>query len=247
MKSLKVLFKTEVLLSIRQLDGVFFGILFPVGIILLMGCIFGSKPGGMGASYTMLQLSFGGVVAVGICATGLMGIPLTLADYRHKKILKRFKVTPTSPINLLIAQGCTQFLTAITSAVLVFLAAKFIFDFEIIGSIVKFILTYLLVLITLYSMGMLIGSLVPNMKTANILCTLLYFPMLFLSGATIPYEIMPKGLQIVSNVFPLTQGIKLLKGAVIGAPEGDFVFQFILMISITIICLVISLKYFKWE
>ncbi len=247
MKSLKVLFKTEMMLTIRQFDTVFFGVFFPVGIILLMGFIYGSKPASAEASYTMLQLSFGGVVAVGMCATGLMGIPLTLADYRQKKILKRFKVTPTSPIKLLVAQGLTQFLIAIISAVLVFLVAKFAFNFSIVGSVTKFILAYLLVLVSLYSMGMLLGSLAPNMKVANTLCTLIYFPMLFLSGATIPYEIMPRGLQMVSDVFPLTQGIKLLKGIVIGMPEGDFIFQFILMISITILCLLISLKYFKWE
>jgi ABC-2 type transport system permease protein len=176
-----------------------------------------------------------------------MGIPLTLADYRQKKILKRFKVTPTSPIKLLIAQGFTQFLTAVVSSSLVFLVASFAFGFKIIGSPLKFILAYLLVLITLYSIGMLVGSLAPNMKVANTVCTLLYFPMLFLSGATIPYEIMPKGLQIAANIFPLTQGIKLLKGIVVGMPEGNFVFQFFLMLSISIICLSISLKCFKWE
>lgn len=247
MKALSVLFKTELRLSIRQFDGIFFGVLFPVAIMFLLGCIYGSKPASEGVSYTMLQLSFGGVVAVGICATGLMSIPLTLGDYRQKKILKRFKVTPTSPIKVLIAQGLTQFLTAVVSSVLVFLVAWLVFSFEIVGSPLSFILAYLLVLVTLYSMGMLIGSLAPNMKVANTVCTLMYFPMLFLSGATIPYEIMPRGLQIAADVFPLTQGIKLLKGIIIGVPEQDFVFQVILMLSISIICILISLKCFKWE
>lgn len=247
MKTLGVLFKTEFKLGIRQFDGILFGVLFPIGIILLMGFIYGNKPGGEGADYTMLQLSFGGVAAVGICATGMMGIPLTFADYRNKKILKRFQVTPTSPIKLLVAQGFSQLLTAVVSVIGVFFAAKLAFNFGIKGSMIKFILVYFLVLSALFSMGMLIGSLVPNMKIANAVCTLLYFPMLFLSGATIPYEIMPKSVQLISNVFPLTQGIKLLKGVVTGMPDGNYIFQFALMSSITVVCLTISIICFKWE
>ena len=51
-----------------------------------------------------MQQSFGAFVAVGICATGLMGLPLTIADYRDKKILKRFKATPVDPGLLLLVQ-----------------------------------------------------------------------------------------------------------------------------------------------
>ncbi len=247
MKSLKILFKTEVILAIRSIDAIFFGVVFPVGLMFLLGFIYKDKPAGDGAAYTMLQLSFAGVAAVGICATGLMGVPISLADYRHKKILKRFQVTPTSPMKLLLAQGFTQFLISVVSSSLVFLAAKLAFGYKLMGSGIKFILVYLLVLITLYSMGMLIASVAPNIKTANLLCTLVYFPMLFLSGATIPYEIMPRGLQIAADVFPLTQGIKLLKGVSLGMPEENFLFQFVLMAMISVICIVISIKCFKWE
>jgi ABC-2 type transport system permease protein len=71
--------------------------------------------------------------------------------------------------------------------------------------------------------------------------------MLFLSGATVPYEIMPKGLQIAANIFPLTQGIKLLKAVVLGVPAQDFRVQLMVMIALSVVGILISIKCFKWE
>ncbi|MFW5710357.1 MAG: hypothetical protein ACOC7X_07270 [Spirochaetota bacterium] len=45
-----------------------------------------------------------------------MGLPLTLADYRHKKVLKRLQVTPVHPGLLLGIQFAVQTLMALLSA-----------------------------------------------------------------------------------------------------------------------------------
>lgn len=247
MKSLGVLFYTELKLAIREFSAILFGVLFPVGIVLLMGVIYDDQPAFEGAPFTMMQQSFGAFVSVGICATGLMGIPLSLSDYRHNKILKRFKVTPISPARLLIAQVAVNFLTAIVSAILVFLVSKTIFGYTMHGTISNFILAYLLVTLAIYSLGMLIASVAPNIKIANFLCTLIYFPMLFLSGATIPYEIMPKGLQLAAHIFPLTHGIKFLKGVSLNQSISDFSTQMIILALIALVSTIISLKFFRWE
>lgn len=247
MKVFRTLFITELKISIRHIDAIFFGILFPVGIALLLGGIFGSKPAYEGASYTLLQQSFGAYATVGICATGLMGLPLVLADYRHKKILKRYKVTPVSPAMLLVIQVMISFLIAVVSAILTSLVSVVVFGYTMPGSLPKFVLSFLLLAVTIYSLGMLISSLAPNIKVANLACTLLYFPMLFLSGATVPFEIMPKVLQNISSIFPMTQGIKLLKNTSLGLSSGDMHIQIIIMAVVSVICIALSIKFFKWD
>jgi len=195
----------------------------------------------------MMQLSFGAFATIGICATGLMGLPLVLSDYRDKKILKRFKVTPISPSTLLIIQVLISFVIAVFSALCTAIVSIAIFGYTMPGSIINYILSFLLLTLTIYSIGMLIASLAPSIKIANLVCTLLYFPMLFLSGATVPYEIMPKALQTVANVFPMTQGIKLLKATSLGEPASDMLLQILIMVVVSLICIIISIKYFKWE
>ena len=247
MRAFITLFKTELKLSTRHMDGIFFGVLFPVGIVLLLGAIYGSKPAHTGSSYTMMQLSFGAFTAVGIIATGLMGLPLVLSDYRNKKILKRFHLTPVSPAMLLIIQVLNSFIFCIISAVCTALVSIIVFGYTMPGSVIKYILSFLLVTVAIYSIGMLVASISPNIKIANLLCTILYFPMLLLSGTTVPYEVLPKVLQTVSNVFPMTQGVKLLKSVSLGESVGNMTVELAVMAAISLLCIVVSIKYFKWE
>lgn len=85
------------------------------------------------------------------------------------------------------------------------------------------------------------------MKIASVAASLLYFPMLIFSGATLPYEVMPAALQNASDILPLTQGIKLLKAVSLGLPTDSMFIPVIVMIVIAVICTTISIRYFKWE
>lgn len=76
-------------------------------------------------------------------------------------------------------------------------------------------------MLAIFSIGMMIGGIAPDVRTAGMWASILYFPMLVLSGATLPYETMPSGLQRIADMMPLTQGIKLLKAVSLGLPaEG---------------------------
>jgi ABC-2 type transport system permease protein len=247
MKPLYTLFKTEFTLSVREFSGVLFGMILPVGIMLLLGSLYGDKPAYDGASFSLVQQSFAAVITIGICATGLMGIPLSIATYREKKILKQFKVTPTSPFMLLGAQFLTNLVFAVLSSLLVLIAAFVFFNYSMQGSLVQFILAYGLVLTAIFSLGMMIASISGNMKTANLLSSIFYFPMFFLSGATIPFEIMPEGLQKVSSVMPLTQGIKLLKNISLAVPDTNWMTPVIYLSLTAILAMLVSVKTFRWE
>jgi ABC-2 type transport system permease protein len=241
------MFKIESKLTMRGMDSVIFGIFFPMGIAIILGLIYGRKLAFDGAEYTFIEQSFGAMISIGICATGLMGIPLTIADYRHRKILKRFQVTPVSPGMLLLAQVSVQFMISISSAVGVYLIVKLFFGYQMRGSIGGFVLSYLLVMLAMYGLGMMVASIAPNLKMANLLCTLLYFPMIFLSGATVPYEVMPEPMQKVMNVLPLTQGIKLLKGFSLGLPPENMLVAICIIGGISVISIVLAVKFFSWE
>lgn len=246
MKRFLTLLKVEGKLALRGIDIVFFGIIMPVGIALLIGMISGNKPAFEGATHTYLQENIPAIITVGICATAFMGIPLSIADYRDKKILKHYFVTPISPSIILFIQVAINMIAAIISSVAVISVIKIFFGYEMTGSIVKFILAYILVMAAMYGFGMLIASLCRSLKMANLVCTIVYFPMLFLSGATIPFSILPDGLQKISNILPLTQGIKLLKGYALGLEVNLMVPILVMSVSI-VTTVVLSIKLFKWE
>ena len=109
-----------------------------------------------------------------------------------------------------------------------------------------FVGAWFLTLIYMFSIGLMIASLCHTVKQMNAVTSLVYFPMLFLSGATIPYELFPKGLQKVANIMPLTQGIKLMKAVSMGKHLPSSGYIILLLLAITVICSIISLKTFRW-
>ncbi len=247
MKAFNALLKTEIKLSLRGMDMFIFALCMPVVMVIILGMIFGSKPAFEGADYTFLEQSFGAIATIAICAGGVMGLPLVISDYRGKRILKRFKVTPISPVLILTVQLVIYALYAFLSLVLVYMVGALFFGLNMRGSWLFFLGAYLLVMASIFSIGLLVGGLSPNMKTASIIASLLYFPMLIFSGATLPYEVMPKALQTLADVLPLTQGIKLLKASSLGLPVESVFEPVILMITVALICTVLSVRFFKWE
>lgn len=247
MKAFKALFKTESKLSIRGMDMFIFAICMPVVVIVILGTVFGNKPAFDGADYTFLEQSFGAVATIAICAGGVMGLPLVISDYRSRKILKRFKVTPISPALILTVQLAIYALYSIVSLILVYSTGAVFFGYQLRGSWFQFLGAYLLVMLSMFSIGLLVGGIAPNMKIASAVASLLFFPMLIFSGATLPYEVMPVALQKVAGILPLTQGIKLLKSASLGLPMDRVFLPVVVMITLAFICTSISLRFFKWE
>ncbi|EQB88786.1 ABC-2 type transport system permease protein [Clostridium punense] len=247
MKTFIAMLKTEIKLSLRGMDMFIFGICLPVVMVFILGSTYGNKPAFEGANYSFFEQSFGAIAVIAICAGGVMGLPLVVSDYRSRKILKRFKVTPISPVLILAVQLAIYVLYAVTSLVLVYLTAWIFFNFSFKGSVVNFLSVYFLVMVSMFSIGIMVGGISANVKIAGTIASLLYFPMLIFSGATLPYEVMPSVLQKVAGVLPLTYGIKLLKAATVGVSISETLIPVVIMIVLAIVCTIISLRFFRWE
>jgi len=51
----------------------------------------------------------------------------------------------------------------------------------------------------------------------------------------------------IVDVFPLTQGIKILKSAILGQSVENIIIPIVIMLIITAICSAVAIKCFKWE
>ncbi len=239
--------KTELKLSFRGMDMVIFALCVPVVVAVILGVIYGNKAAAPGAGYSFLEQSFGALSTISICAGGVMGLPLLVSDYRQKKILKRYKVTPTSPTFLLAVWVAIYAIYSLLSLVLVFGTLFLFFGCRFGGSFGIFLVTYILVMLSMFSIGLMVGGVAPDTKTASVIASVLYFPMLIFSGATLPYEVMPPALQKVADILPLTQGIKLLKASSLGLPMGSVWIPIAVMAAFMVICGGIAIRFFKWE
>lgn len=239
MNKFLTLLTIEFKLSLRGMDMLIFAIVMPVVIALLIGSMYQDSD--------ILAQSFGNLSTISICAGGIMGLPLLIADYRDKKILKRFQVTPSSPVLLLGVWVTIYVIYSVISLVLISFVLVVFFKVSFNGSIFLFLLGYFLVMLSMFSIGLLVGGVAPNIKIASIWASVLYFPMLIFSGATLPFENLPVFIQKASSILPLTQGVKLLKTLSQEHPSQSFWLPVIILTTVMIICGSISIKAFKWD
>lgn len=239
MNKFLTLLKIELKLSLRGMDMIIFAIVMPVVIAVLLGSIYKDS--------AILAQSFGNLSTISICASGVMGLPLLIADYRDKKILKRFQFTPSSPLLLLSVWVTIYIIYSVVSLISISLVLVLLFNVSFNGSILLFLLGYLFVMLSMFSLGLLVGGVAPNMRIASMWASILYFPMLIFSGATLPFEVLPTFLQQIANFLPLTQGVKLLKTLSQSGLNQSSWTAISILASIMVICSSVSIKHFKWE
>lgn len=148
MKNFLRLYKVEQKLFFRSADVFIFNLCMPVVVLIVIGLIAGSKLAG-DSGMTYLESSFVAITSVGICCCAFMSIPITMVDYRDKKILKHFYCSPCSPARLLLVDMICSSVMAALSAVCVALVACVLFGYRMSGNVAVFVLCWLLTMIAI--------------------------------------------------------------------------------------------------
>ena len=245
MRSFGILLKNEMKLSLRDMNMPIFAVGMPLAMLAVYGLLFGHSPAFEGAPYTALEQGFGALCAISMCAGGLMGLPMVVSDYRERRILKRFRVTPVSPVFVLgveLAMYVVYCLVSLATLAAVALSC----GVRLRGSLPGFLGSWALTMLSTLSVGLLVGGVAKDARQAGVIATVLYFPALLFSGTTLPIERMPALMQRLVSLFPLTQGIELMKRTFLGL-ESAAALPAAVMAGVTLVCTAVAVRFFRWE
>lgn len=232
---------------LRNFVALFFTIIFPPLLLLVFGEIYGNDPLPMFDGRGTMDVSVPAYICMIICVTGIMSLPLALAEYREKKILKRFEATPISPVQIIIAQIFVNLLMTVIGSLLLVILGKVLYDVSFEGDVLQVGLAFLLSIVNTFSIGFFVASFISNSKAATAVANVLYFPMLFLSGATIPVETMPDTIKKISRFIPLSYAVEIMKGTWHGDSLKAYGKEILILSVIAVICMVLSAICFRWE
>ena len=245
MRSFGILLKNEMKLSLRDMNMPIFAVGMPLAMLAVYGLLFGHSPAFEGAPYTALEQGFGALCAISMCAGGLMGLPMVVSDYRERRILKRFRVTPVRPA-LLLGVELTMYALYCVLSLLTLGAAAALCGVRLHGAAAAFLGSWLLTMLSTLSIGLMVGGLARNARQAGVIATVLYFPALLFSGTTLPIERMPALMQRLVSLFPLTQGIELMKRTFLGL-ESAAALPVAVMAGVKLVCTAVAVRFFRWE
>jgi ABC-2 type transport system permease protein len=248
LKGLKKLSIIQAKLFLREPPAIFFTLVFPALLLLLFGALFGAgnKPlddTGFGAVDGMTP----GFIAVIIATVAFMGIPVTVATARERKILRRFRAARIHPAAYFLADVIVNFFMAIFGMLLLLLMARVVYGLRFGGYWPSILAVFTLSAMAFYAAGYLIAALAPTTRIAQITGQVIFFPLMFLSGAAVPLSEMPENIRKIANFIPLTHSVKPLAGMWFGDPLNEHLASFGILIVILCLGTLVSIKSFRWE
>ena len=243
MKRFLSMYRVEQKIFFRSPDVILFCLAMPLVVFVVITMITGGE-NAADSGLTYLQSSYVSLSTVGICCSAFMSIPITVVELRSQGILRRMYCSPCSPARLLACDTiCSGVIAALSTLILT--VAAVVFGYRMPGNVFAYIAMWILTMISMFSIGLMVASLCRTTKSMNVATSLLYFPMLLFSGATIPAEVFPAGFRAVAGWMPLGVGIRLLKSVSMGC--YNIIMPVVTLTAITVICGTIAVKTFRWE
>jgi ABC-2 type transport system permease protein len=248
MRSFWKLTLAECKLYFRFPVSAFFTLALPLMLLLLLGGIFGNEPlptfGGYGGWVDTYVPAFSAIV---IAISSLVSLPIGLTNYRERGILRRFRATPVSPAAVLGAQLVTQFAMTLLGMGLLVAAGKVLFHMRFDGNALSVLAAFSLSCLSFFSIGMVLAGLLPNVRMASIVGNVVLQPMVYLSGATIPREVMSAGMREFIRFIPLTHVVTLLQGLWKGEAWSQHQTELIILSIVLVVSSIVAVRVFRWE
>ena len=242
MKAFLSFLKIDLKLASRNRAVLFFNYIFPLIFFFAFTTMFGARQAGQ----VVLVVTM--VTVIGILGSGFFGAGMRAVQEREENILRRYKVTPITPVPLLLAAIVAGVILYLPSVILLLFLAHQIYGMAIPSNPFSLFVFVCLSAAAFRSLGLIIASVVNSMQESNIITQVIYMPMLFLSGATFPLSMMPTWLQVITQFIPATY---LVTGISAILQRGESVGQnwkaaAALLVTMAV-ALFIATKLFRWE
>jgi ABC-2 type transport system permease protein len=234
-------------LFLREPVGAFFTLVFPLMLLFLFGSIYGNEPSAYFGGRGTIDISIPAYTAMIIATSGLLSITITMASYRENGVLRRLRTTPVSPLTILVAQVIVVFVMTLLGMFLLIIAGKLVYHVQFEGNALSVFAGFVLCCLSFFGLGFILAGIMPNARTAQIVGMVLLYPMLFLSGAGFPKELLPETIKKVAAFLPLTYVVNLLRGLWVGEAWGAHLLDVGVLLGMLVLGVIISAKTFRWE
>jgi ABC-2 type transport system permease protein len=238
----------EIKIFLREPLGAIGTIVIPVVVFLLVGRAIGGRSAPPSVSAGLfLREGLPVLVAIFIALNAVLSLVTIISIYREGGILKRLRATPLRPHTILSAHVLVKLLFTAITLTLMMLAGRRLFPPGVDVPVFSFAIALLFCTLAILSMGFVIASVVPTARFAQPIGAAIFYPMFALSGLFVPIEALPRGLQIVAHLLPLTYVVSLLHGIWTGGAWTAHLGDLAALAVTGVVCVVISARVFRWE
>jgi len=242
-KSYLALIAIDLKLAMRRPAVIFFNYLFPLMFFFIFE-IFFSASNVPNKTVQVLSMS----IALGVLGNGLFGAGLRAIQERELNILRRYKVTPITPVPLLLGSMVTGWVIFLPYIIVIFWLSHAFYHMPWPSNIVSILAFISVGQLAFRALGLVIASVANSMQEGTVLVQLCYFPLMFLSGATFPAQMFPNWLKAVSKFIPSTYLVNGVHELMVENKSLMQEWQAIAALLTTIVAgTIVGMKLFRWE
>ncbi len=241
MRNVWTLTLVRIRLALRNRAFIFFSVVMPLAFLFLYAFVFaGSVP-------QRVAYMLPAVLALTVMGS-FWGLSMQLVIFREQGILRRFRLTPLGPASMLGSSILSNYFLTIPTVLIELAIADWYFRVPSLGNLWGVFVMVSLGMITFSSVGLIVASVTNSMQETQVINNAIWFPLLFLSGATVPFPMLPRWIQGVGLFLPATHLVFGLQIVMLG---GDSVLktwpEIAALAGGTAFAFFVSTKLFRWE
>ena len=176
------------------------------------------------------------------------GLSVQLVTFREQGILRRFRVTPVGASAMLASSLISNYFLTLPTIAIEFYISRSVFHMAGLGNVVSVFILVSIGTVTFASLGLIVASVTNTMQETQIINQIIWFVFLFISGATIPFPMLPAMVQKISLFLPATYLVSGLQRAMIDHTNLNSLGSYLAsLVGCALIAFIVSAQLFRWE
>ncbi len=241
MRTILTLAAVRIRITLRNKTFLFFSLIMPLAIFFLYGSVFAKgKP-------EVVTYLMGPILSFTVMGT-FWGLSMQLVTWREQGILRRFRLAPIAPVSMILSSILANYVLIVPTVIFELLLARLLYHVTSFGNLTSVFILVILGITSFGAMGLVVASVTNTMQETQIINQLLWFALIFLSGATVPLAVLPRMVQRVGLFLPATYFIYGLQRAMLDQAQlwtlGTVLVSLIVWAALAIF---MSSQLFRWE
>jgi ABC-2 type transport system permease protein len=192
-----------------------------------------------------IQFLAPGVIAMTVLFSAIFN-GIELIWDRQFGFLKETLVAPVSRLTIMIGRTLGGATTAVLQGLVVAIVCTAVgFRPESVAGFAGGLLFMVLIAVMFTALGTAIASTLSDFQGFQMVMNFLVMPMFFLSGALFPLAGLPRALELVTQVNPLSYGVDGLRAALTGLSHFGTVLDLAVLSALTVVLLLVGTRLFS--
>lgn len=187
-----------------------------------------------------------GLIGVILTMTLVMFTAVAVVRERERGNMELLIATPVSRSELMVGKVLPYAAIGLLQTTLVLLLGTWLFQVPIRGSLLDIYLAAVLLVLANLALGLLISTRARSQFQAMQMTLFLFLPSILLSGFMFPFACMPRPVQWLAEVLPLTHFLRLVRGIMLrGASLWELWHDALALLAFIVVMMTLAILRFR--